>query len=210
MSIEEHLHLAKKPTSIKSKARRVNFTDLMKDESEDLYVKNNTGRSKTIEAGSLACNVNTEMGMRAIQIPLTWVPINLAQQAERKSVLKSPDFRLMVSRGWVIIVPAEDAESMLSTREGMIESERANLILSGASREDLVSSDVEPEYDSVLEKVSPKIAEAIRREDISEAEQLSIIVQEEHLGLLTQDDKDFIRQESEFDKVKAYVANLMD
>lgn len=210
MSIEEHLHSAKKPTTIKSKARRVNFTDLMKDESEDLYVKNNTGRSKTIEAGSLACNVNTEMGMRAIQIPLTWVPINLAQQAERKSILRSPDFRLMVSRGWVIIVPTEDAESMLSTREGMIESERANLILSGASREDLVSNDVEPEYDSVLEKVSPKIAEAIRREDISEAEQLSIIVQEEHLGLLTHDDKDFIRQESEFDKVKAYVANLMD
>ncbi len=84
--------------------------DLEKSESSAVWVLN-----KTNPSGLVSFVVDNNGRRVAVNIPLTWIPFDLATRCTKRSLLESPQFRRIVSAGMIRIIDTRSAEALLDS-----------------------------------------------------------------------------------------------
>lgn len=59
-----------------------------------------------------------------VVLPVTWIPIDMTTQATKSAILMSPNFRKMVSQGYVVMISEETATELLNTDKARKEQRR--------------------------------------------------------------------------------------
>ena len=193
------------------------ISDLLKSKDSDLWVVNNTPRvDKGINTGHVVFTIKSEDEIISIMVPETWSPINLVDQADRATILKSQNFRKAVTSRTILPISSEKAIKALEDRECRAEHDSAMYSINHSGkrkdpneflRDDVNEEEVE---DTSFDDVNRQVYEVISRDDITEDEQLRAITKQHRLGLIGQEEKDFIMSKSNYDKVKAYVTNKVE
>src|ERR1700757_1022156 len=103
-----------------------NVDDLRKQDRSHVYVLNNTvNTSKKKQVSAVAITVTLPNGgPRLVQIPDTFVPVDLSMQITKEELVKSPDFLTIVNRQMIKILPDDEAESLLDDEDAQIEQQR--------------------------------------------------------------------------------------
>jgi hypothetical protein len=93
--------------------------DLEKSESSAVWVLN-----KTNPSGLVSFAVDSNSRRIAVNIPLTWIPFDLATRCTKRSLLESPQFRRIVSAGMIRIIDSRSAETLLDSDDARAEQQR--------------------------------------------------------------------------------------
>lgn len=93
--------------------------DLEKSESSAVWVLN-----KTNPSGLVSFVVDNNGRRVAVNIPLTWIPFDLATRCTKRSLLESPQFRRIVSAGMIRIIDTRSAEALLDSDDAKAEQQR--------------------------------------------------------------------------------------
>ena len=98
---------------------------LMKSDSEDVYVLNNTIKtSKHKRPTHVAFEVFWGNQARSVSVLDSWIPQNLAMQAPKSVIVESPSFRQALSRGHIVLVEPKEADKILGDPDAKIEEQR--------------------------------------------------------------------------------------
>ncbi len=102
------------------KLKRLTVSQAEKVESSALHVMNKATPRGNINFTITAAN-NQRTGM---QVPITWIPIDLSNFAQKNDVLRDPNFRRLVAKGFLHIVDNDDAEKALLSDKAIKETNR--------------------------------------------------------------------------------------
>lgn len=165
-------------------------------------------------AGNINFNVTDGNGGRiVITIPLTACPIDLSNYSEKESILKNPDFRRLVARGFVVLVNNEQAHKFVTedprgikeTRRiyGVIEEGIDSEIELGTIQDDVT---VESEAERLgLEASNPFIQNIILRSVEEDSDDLISEI-ESKLHTLSRSDIMYIAQHANNSDLKAWAS----
>jgi len=158
------------------------------DPNGSIYVKNNTN-------GDFLIPIRDSSGSsELVSVPKTFIPIMVTNFAEGLAFKKSSDFRKAVAKGYLEIIPEEQAELELSEEESIMELERLRKTeFSNINYEAAKSiTPMEAIKDVGAENVNSKVKDIIIRSDITEDDKLALLITEHKLGNLKIEDYDFI------------------
>lgn len=152
-----------------AKFKRLTVAQSEKSEDTQLFVIN-----KSNPAGNVNFVVSDSNNNRtAVQVPITFIPMDLTLFAKKNDVLGDPNFRKLVARGFLHIVDTEDAEKFLETPKA---KEELNKVLGVINNED---DAFQPPVDQSVN------AEAPEKENVSQfAKNILLRTQEEDVANL--------------------------
>lgn len=102
----------------------LDISDVLKA-TDSLYVVNNTDLQRSRPKGTLHIVARDEAGEEVvINLPKTWIPINLASYCDVKSVTRSQNFRDLLRKSIVYAVSDDQAKTILSSGAGLAEHKR--------------------------------------------------------------------------------------
>lgn len=105
---------------VKLKPLTLREAELIKDDSR-LFVLNRANPE-----GNINLNVTSDGQRIAIVIPMTFVPIDMSNFAQRQALLNNTDFRKLIAKGAVQLVDNDEAHKLVTTDARCIK-ETANL-----------------------------------------------------------------------------------
>lgn len=87
--------------------------ELIDQTTGPIYVLNNTEASIG-QGGDVFVTVNQNGQNRSLQVPLTWLPVEVTRMIPRKYIVDSSYFLEALGKGLLIAISAEDAQKILS------------------------------------------------------------------------------------------------
>ncbi len=100
--------------------RRLTVPEAEADKVSTLFVLN-----KSNPKGNVNFNVTDISGTRVgIRVPVTWIPVDLTNYAQKADILRNPDFRRLCAKGVLHIVDGKDANAVLREPKAQVESNR--------------------------------------------------------------------------------------
>ena len=105
---------------IKVKLQRLTVTQAEKADDSQLFVLNKSNPRGNVNF------VVVDSGQQkvSVQVPVTFIPVDLSTFATKADVLRNPNFRRLVARGFVHIVSSESAEEFLQDERAQKEHNR--------------------------------------------------------------------------------------
>lgn len=94
---------------VKLKPLTLREAELIKDDSR-LFVLNRANPE-----GNINLNVTSDGQRIAVVIPMTFVPIDMSNFAQRQALLGNTDFRKLIAKGAVQLVDNDEAEALVTT-----------------------------------------------------------------------------------------------
>ncbi len=167
---------------------------------------------------------NSGVGIDTIEVPNTFVPIDLTEQVSRRQLMESSEFRRAVSRGLIELITDEEASQLL-TEDGAKE-ELARLKNSRSAMDSLNQQDgvevtgnaVDPalsnsEEASVDTKIDGVDAGVVQLMEIlkEEGDAISVMNSLRGLGKLSQEDfKYILKHVGEHENIKKYAQRMLN
>jgi hypothetical protein len=106
-------------------ARKMTISDALKNArstpNDPLFVINRSDQHASGVRGDFHITVSHEGEQVTIRLPATHIPIDLSEQCVKASIVSSPNFLSAVRNGYIEIIPTEDAEEILSTKDAQQE-----------------------------------------------------------------------------------------
>lgn len=158
------------------------------DPERPLFVKNITNGDFLIPIRDMSGS--TEL----VSIPKTFIPILITNFAEGLAFKKSSDFRKAVAKGYLIIIPENDAENELMEETSILELERLRKTEFSNIDYEIPKSmtPLEAINDVGTDTVSSKVKDIIIRADMAEDEKLALLILEHKTGNMKSDDYEFV------------------
>jgi len=151
-------------------------------ESDHVFVYNT---SNTIEsnAGKRSVVVIPLDDKRSVRVPATALPIDLTEQAPKEDFMASGYFRDTLQTGYIKICPDEEAFEILSKPENQrelmnlrkIKSENLDTLFNRSQISVRNAVEAAPQVDSLASDIDLTVLEALNRQDIDDAERLTIV-----------------------------------
>jgi len=159
--------------------------------------------------GNINFIVSTGLGdKRSVRAPVTFIPLDLTTQATKASLLSSPDFRRLVSLGFLTLVATSSAEAAYSNAEVQTEFRRLFMkdLGSVAPSADQIKKVENSNVAIAAKTANPFALQIAHNESLSTDEALASIKM--RANTLTVEDYTYISLNSKDEKVKAYCAEL--
>lgn len=141
-----------------------------------------------------------------VQVPVTWIPVDLTTQATKSAILSSPTFRRMIASGFLRLISEEQAMVTLNDPEAQKEAQRiysrAQDLTVDAAYMPQEAAKAQAEGDGSISGFAMNIAMA---KDMDEDQVMTTLRNNE--SALTQSDLNYISQNSSFARVKSYAAS---
>lgn len=180
--------------------------DIEKSPDSSVWVYNTTDKNGQRMKGVLNLSVPDGMGNSvAINIPVTWIPIDLTAQATKAAILSAPAFRRLVQMGAVTLTTSELAEKIFESADAQMEAGRIYNIISSVEMDKATPPvEVKNMISEAAGNVSGVALNIAHNTTISEEDILSML--RSNLSSLTQDDLRYIVETSVQPRVKAFTA----
>jgi len=182
--------------------RFLSLRDLEADkEGSSVWCLNNTNPRGTINI-SMPNGLGSTMVMT---LPVTWIPVDLTTQATKESLLKSPDFRRMVTMGVIRLMAEHQAEKIMQEEDARIEGLRVYSNVNAPM--DLATMNSNPDVVKIQKEESGAVsgfAMNVVGMDLEEAQILTMIRGQD--GVLTKEDYSYMAANSAMSRVKEYCA----
>lgn len=116
-----------------------------------------------------------------LQIPVTFIPVDMSNQAEKEPILRNPNFRRIHAKGHIVIVDGDDAEEFLKRPEVAREYARVygehaalpnaggDVIIDGSQNGPTLGEQATVEDRALADGISPFIVNMIGRAESGEA-----------------------------------------
>lgn len=88
---------------------RISLTQTERDDFNEVYVLNTSDADGLYSKGGVHVDIDTET---SITVPVTWIPLNICEQAPKEKVLSSPKFRSTLLKGLLTLVDTNDAKKL--------------------------------------------------------------------------------------------------
>lgn len=140
-----------------------------------------------------------------VQVPVTFIPVDLTTQATKKAILSAPNFRKMVNQKLITLMRAEEAEAIMESSTAQAEATRLYNRAQDLSV-DLTAMPVEAQR-AVGEgsgELSGLAMNIVVSKDIDEDSIMTTMRNNEQA--LSQEDWKYITANSTFPRVKAFAA----
>jgi hypothetical protein len=141
-----------------------------------------------------------------VQVPVTFICVDLTTQATKQGILSSPTFRRMVNARMLTLISEEDAMRMMASPDAQKEAERlynrAQDLSVDAAYMPQEAVRAKAEGDGSVSGFAMNIAMA---KDLDEDQVMTTLRNNE--STLTQDDWSYIAQNSSYPRVKAHAAS---
>lgn len=99
---------------------RLTIADLETSGAREIWVMN---LSSGQNAGSIAFQVQGDNGLLPVEVPYTFVAVNLADYASPETLLRSESFRKVITKRLLVIVSPEYAEMVNASQQAQVELE---------------------------------------------------------------------------------------
>ncbi len=114
-----------------ARIQTLDLQQLIDAEKGPIWARNRTSETMS-PGGDVFISVNISGTQRVVNVPNTWVPINLTSQVPRKALLDAPYFMEALSKGLIDVITESSAQEILR-RDGADEelqrlAERARVI----------------------------------------------------------------------------------
>lgn len=193
---------------IKVKLQRQTLPQAEKTESSSLYVLNKSNPRGNVNF------VVTDMGQQkiSVQVPVTFIPIDLTSFATKQDVLRSPSFRRLLARGFLHIVTPESAEEFLQDERAAKEHDRIFDVLSDTNDLEFqapIEETVSGAPPAAKTEVSQFVQNILLRTRDESVEDL-INELEGKLDTMTQDDIAYLMDNTSSAELKAWCGEAAD
>ena len=171
---------------------KITLSEALKEpEHASLYAINTSQNSNAQQRGELWITVNTGHKDIIVNVPNTWIPIDLTSLISRKDILTNPDFRRFINLGIVTLISTEVAETILDHPESRNEVSLLRIKNMNSSDTDRTAAIVREGLDNSVadsihkrqlaagkgfeEGVTPQVLTIAERPDISDSEMLTAL-----------------------------------
>jgi hypothetical protein len=170
-----------------SMSRALDYATVIKNLDPDgsVFVLNQTGNSNASgdlkNPASLVLSIRKEDGdLVTISIPKSWVPMDLSTHIHASYLKKSSDFRRLVSKGFLKILSAEEALSILEQPDADMEISRLANRAEAASLQDKVDSE-----QSIIDEVEEPLVTVFANFKAGKYTEQQVLKYVEQLGPVT-------------------------
>lgn len=171
--------------------------------SSSLWVVN-----KTLPRGVVNISMPDGLGGTTVmEIPITWIPVDLTTQATKENLLKSPVFRRLVTSGSIGLIDEEQAEQIMDNGDARKEATRIYSAITTGADLGAGSGSANAEVTKLTEEESGNIsgfALNIVGMDLEEDQILTMVRGQE--GALSTEDYKYIASNSTLIRVKEFCA----
>lgn len=141
-----------------------------------------------------------------VQVPVTWIPIDITTQATKSAILSSPAFRRMIGAGMLRLVSEDDAMIVMEQADAQTEAQR---LYNRASDLNVDAQYIPQEAQKAQAEgngtVSGFAMNITMSTDLDEDQVMTTLRNNE--SSLSSDDFNYIAQNSTYARVKAYAAS---
>lgn len=178
--------------------------ELENSKSSSVWVMNSSNPK-----GNVNLTMNDGQGTQiVVQVPVTWIPIDLTTQATKSAILVSPTFRGLMAKGLLKLIREEEALAIMEQADAQKEAAR---IYSRAQDLSVDAAYMPSEAKRAQEEgtgsISPFAMNIVLSKDLEEDQVMSTLRNNE--SALTQDDMRYIAENSQFARVKSYAASKL-
>lgn len=184
--------------------KTLTMTELENAKSSSIWVYNSSNPIK----GNV--NFTVQDGMRAevsIKVPATFIPIDLTTQVSKSALMSSPQFRRLISVGFLSPVPTEEAEQFMQKPEAQKEARR---IFNMSSELTVTPEAVPAGVSNIVNETSGKISGFVMNLAMSEAsgldEEQTMTTLMGQASVLTKEDFSYLAEQSKYSRVKTFAA----
>lgn len=104
---------------------RIRLADLINEEGTSVYVKTNATKLMGTPTHVILPHKSSQSGdVSSIEIPMTFVPVDLAMYAPKEELIRNPELMRLLNNGVLDLIPSDTAEAMLDTPEAAVEIDR--------------------------------------------------------------------------------------
>lgn len=188
------------------KLKRLTIAEVEKQNTSSLFVMN-----KSVPRGNINFTIADGAGQSVgIQVPQTWIPVDLSNFAVKEDVIRNPNFRRLVARGFFHLVDAAEAESVLQEPKAQKENDRIYGVIEDIS-EDEFSAPVDKQINAQVSdsNISPFIQNIILRSTQEPASDLIVELDGKADTLSIKDAQDLMGQVSNAE-IKSWAAELIE
>lgn len=185
-------------------AKVMTIGELENSKTSSVWVKN-TSNPK----GNVNMTMNDGQGQQlVIQVPVTWITVDLTTQATKSAILSSPAFRRMLAQGMIQLVSEEDALTLMQSADAQKEAQRiynrAQDLNVDAAYMPQEAQKAQTESDGSISGFAMNIASS---NDMDEDQVMTTLRNNE--SNLTEADLQYIAQNSSFARVKTFAAERL-
>jgi len=182
----------------------IRVSELENTKSSTVFVLN-----RTDPIGTVCMTIKSQDGeVSSLRVPRTWIPVEVSEQVDKNTLLKSHSFRQAIFNGTLDLIADADAEEVLSSAEGKAEyksmRERMRTMSTHGNTQPRDLQD-ETEQEAVI---SPQVLEIMERENVTDAERYSVIRTIE--AQLTEEDLTYIIKKATHPNLTKYVKGLSE
>jgi hypothetical protein len=192
--------------------------------TENLFVLVRASKHTRVPTTVVLTHTSQNTGdVRSISIPMTTIPINMADFVPRDEILRNPEFLRLIRVGILEPIAPEDAERILNSEEGRIEMDRLRsdmmrTLESSAPNldgnetrvvipEEIMRAQGAPgDIDREAEGVNPAIAGIMHDNDRTDAVKAALLRNIISITELTSKDREFVRRHSADETIRNLVA----
>ncbi len=181
------------------------LSELDKANSTSIWVINMTGNIGIVgaegKAGRINLSVNDGMGNTIpVQIPLTWIPVDLTTQATKASLVANPQFRRLSSSGAIKLLAEDDAVKILADPDAQREAKRIYSLDSNIELK--MPAELKDQLAVQHGTISPAVISVVQRDDLDEESALSSI--KANQMALSREDYEYLAANCKHSKVKEW------
>lgn len=188
----------------KQAAKVMTVGELENSKTSSVWVKNSSNPK-----GNVNLTMNDGQGQQlVVQVPVTWIAVDLTTQATKSAILSSPAFRRMLAQGLIQLVAEEDALAMMAGADAQKEAQRiynrAQDLNVDAQHMPQEAQKAQTESDGSISGFAMNIAAS---NDMDEDQVMQTLRNNE--SNLTEEDLKYIAQNSSFARVKTFAAERL-
>lgn len=193
---------------IKVKLERQTVNQAEKADSSQLFVLNKSNPRGNVNF------VVVDNGQQkiSVQVPVTFVPIDLSVFATKEDVLRNPNFRRLVARGFLHIVSTDSAEEFLQDERAQKEHNRIFDVLQDDNDLDF-NAPVEEQVNAAPPKAEDQVSQFVQNILLRAAdENVSDLITEleAKLDTMSTSDVQYLMDNTSSADLKSWCAEAMD
>lgn len=184
------------------KTKPMTIGDLENSKSSSVWVLNNSNPK-----GNVNMTMSDGQGNNiVVQVPVTFIPVDLTTQATKQGIISSPTFRRMIAAQMLTLITEEEALRLMGLEGASKEAERlynrAQDLSGDAAYMPQEAQRAKAEGDGSVSGFAMNIAMA---QDLDEDQVMTTLRNNE--STLGADDWSYIAQNSQYPRVKTYAAS---
>jgi hypothetical protein len=182
----------------------ITLGQLEKSDSSSVWVLNNSNPK-----GNVNIMMNDGQGTSmVVQIPPTWIPIDLTTQATKSAITNSPNFRRLLSTGMLVLVDDEVAAATMAQTDAGKEGRRVySRVQDMVGALDALPKEAQRAAAEGNGSVSGMAMQLCVATDLEEDQVMTTV--QGNLSSMTDADLRYIAENSRFPRVKEYAAQQL-